>query len=136
VVVAAALREAVLRALLLRVVVVLAQAPLLVDPALLPDLALLLRVVVVLAQAPLLVDPASLPDLALLLQVEVVLAQAPLLALLAHKLVEAEAPVVEAPLTRSFSAAMEGILPSPGPPMYAPVRRSRRNPRRRPCPLT
>ena len=39
-------------------------------------------------------------------------------------------------LTRSFSAAMAGILPSLGPPMYAPAPRSRRKPKRRPCPLT
>ena len=40
------------------------------------------------------------------------------------------------PLTRSFSAAMAGTSPSPVPPMYAPVPRSRRNPQCRPCPLT
>ena len=39
-------------------------------------------------------------------------------------------------LTRSFSAAMAGTLPLPGPPMYAPAPRSRRKPKRRPCPLT
>ena len=40
---------------------------------------------------------------------------------------------VAPPLTRSFSAAMAGTLPSPGPPMYAPAPRSRRKPKRRPC---
>ena len=39
-------------------------------------------------------------------------------------------------LTRSFSAAMAGILPSPGPLMYAPAPRSRWKPRRRPFLLT
>jgi len=41
-----------------------------------------------------------------------------------------------APPTRSFSAAMAGTSPSPVPPMYAPVPRSRQNPQCRPCPLT
>ena len=39
-------------------------------------------------------------------------------------------------LLRSFSAAMAGILPPPGPPMYTPAPRSRWKPKRRPCPLT
>ena len=39
-------------------------------------------------------------------------------------------------LTRSFSAAMAGVLPSPEPPMYTPAPRSKWKPRRRPCLLT
>jgi hypothetical protein len=38
--------------------------------------------------------------------------------------------------TRSFSAAMAGVLPLPGPPMYMPALRSRCKLNRRPCPLT
>jgi len=39
-------------------------------------------------------------------------------------------------LTRSFSAAMAGVLLSPEPPMYAPAPRSRSKPKRRPSTLT
>ena len=64
------------------------------------------------------------------------LAQHPLLpALLQVVVVKAALAVVAHPLTRSFSAAMAGLLPSLGPPTYAAVPRSRRKPKRRPCPL-
>ena len=96
---------------------VVAQRPLLAQPlqVLVLALALLAKDVVVRAQLLLLVQPQ-------------LLAQAPREAAVALEAVE--------PLTRSFSAAMAGILPSPGPPMYAPAPRSRRKPKRRPCPLT
>ena len=89
----------------------------------LPVLALLPAVVVVLALLALL-----LPSLQVVAAREphLLLAPAPLEAAVAEEVVE---------LHRSFSAAMAGILPSPGPPMYAPAPRSRRNPQRRPCPL-
>jgi hypothetical protein len=96
----------------------------------LPVLALLPAVVVVLALLP--VDPVLLALLLPWLQVvaarepHLLLAQAPLEAAVAQEAVE---------LHRSFSAAMAGIFPSPGPPMYAPAPRSRRNPQLRPCPL-
>ena len=93
--------------------VVVAQLPLLAQP--LQALVLLAKDVVVRAQLLLLV-PRPL------------LAQAPREAAVAHEEVER--------LTRSFSAAMAGTLPLPGPPMYAPAPRSRWKPRRRPCPLT
>ena len=79
----------------------------------------------------------AVADLAHLAQHLPLLALLPLL--LALALVEAvvlEAlAVVAHPRTRSFSAAMAGILPSLGPPTYAAVPRSRRKPKRRPCPL-
>ena len=91
---------------------VVAQLPLLELPQV---LVLLAKDVVVRAQLLLLVQPQ-------------LLAQAPREAAVAQEAVEL--------LTRSFSAAMAGVLPSPGPPMYAPALRSRRKPKRRPCPLT
>ena len=97
---------------------VVAQLSLLAQPLqvlVLQVLALLARDLVVRAQLLLLVQPQ-------------LLAQAPREAAVAQEAVEL--------LTRSFSAAMAGILPSPGPPMYAPAPRSRRKPKRRPCPLT
>ena len=81
----------------------------------------------VVAQLPLLELPPLLAQPPLLVLLRVVV-QLPLLVLLAEEAVEL--------LTRSFSAAMAGILPSPGPPMYAPAPRSRRKPKRRLCPLT
>ena len=98
---------------------VVAQRPLLAQPLqvlVLLALALLAKDVVVRAQLQLLVQPA-------------LLAQAP-----REAVVVAQGAVHL--LTRSFSAAMAGTLPSPGPPMYAPAPRSRRKPKRRPCPLT
>ena len=74
---------------------------------------------------------AELPVLALP-EVVVDLLQLPHLAQL---LEEVAVEVVPVQLTRSFSAAMAGVLPPPGPPMYTPVPRSRRKPKRRPCPL-
>jgi hypothetical protein len=91
---------------------VVAQLPLLELPQV---LVLLAKDVVVRAQLLLLVQPQ-------------LLAQAPREAAVAQEAVQ--------PLTRSFSAAMAGILPSPGPPMYTPAPRSRWKPKRRPCPLT
>jgi hypothetical protein len=89
------------------------QLPLLVQwPQVLVPLA---KDVVVLAQLLLLVLPP-------------LLAQAPREVAVAEEAVHL--------LTRSFSAAMAGILLSPGPPMYAPAPRSRWKPRRRPCPST
>ena len=95
---------------------VVAQRPLLAQSLqVLLALALLAKDVVVRVQLLLLV-PRPL------------LAQAPREAAVAQEAVQR--------LTRSFSAAMAGILPSPGPPMYAPAPRSRWKPKRRPCPLT
>ena len=92
------------------------------------------EVVVDLARLPLLVQLpllAQLPVLALL-EVVVDLARPPLLVQLPEEVAVEVVPVVA---TRSFSAAMVGILPPPGPPMYAPVPRSGRKAKRRPCPL-
>jgi hypothetical protein len=101
---------------------VVAQLPLLAQP---------LQVLVLLALALLalaLLAKDVVVRVQLLLLVPRLLSQAPREAAVAQEAVER--------LTRSFSAAMAGILPSPGPPMYAPVPRSRRKPKRRPCPLT
>ena len=86
-----------------------------------------LQVLVLLALALLAKDVVVRVQL-LLLVPRPLLAQAPREAAVAQEAAER--------LTRSFSAAMAGILPSPGPPMYAPAPRSRRKPKRRPCPLT
>ena len=110
----------------------------------LPVLALP-EVVVDLARLPLLVQPlvlvqlphlAELPVLALL-EVVVDLARPPFLVQLPHLALLPEEVAVEVvpQLTRSFSAAMAGVLPPPGPPMYKPVPRSRCKPKLRPCPL-
>ena len=96
---------------------VVAQRWLLAQP--LQVLVLLAKDVVVRAQLQLLVQPA-------------LLAQAPREAVVVVVVAQEAVHL----LTRSFSAAMAGILPSPGPPMYAPAPRSRRKPKRRPCPLT
>ena len=88
---------------------------------------LVLQVLVLLALALLAKDVVIRVQL-LLLVPRPLLAQSPREAAVAQEAVER--------LTRSFSAAMAGILPSPGPPMYAPAPRSRRKPKRRPCPLT
>ena len=89
---------------------------------------LVLQALVLLALALLAKDVVVRVQLLLLVQ----------LALLAQAPREAVVVAQEAVhlLTRSFSAAMAGVLPSPGPPMYALAPRSRRKPRRRPCPLT
>ena len=84
-------------------------------------------------------QPPVLAPRAVLSQPEVVadLARLPLLAQLAVLVplqVEAEL-VVEELLHRSFSSAMAGNLPSAGTPRYAPVPRSGRKAKRRPCPL-
>ena len=130
---------------------VVAQRSLLAHPLqvlVLLALALLAKDVVARAQLLLLVHPLqvqvllalALPALALPAKDAVVLAQLlllvprPLLAQAPREAAVAEEAVEM--LTRSFSAAMAGILPSPGPPMYAPAQRSRRKPKRRPCPLT
>jgi len=96
---------------------VVAQRWLLAQPlqVLVLALALLAKDVVVRAQLLLLVQPQ-------------LLAQAPREAAVAQEAVHL--------LTRSFSAAMAGALPSPEPPMYTPAPRSKWKPRRRPCPLT
>jgi hypothetical protein len=104
---------------------VLAQPQVVVGLALLP-----VRVDLVL---PVLVRLLPLPVLAHLLDLP--LPQA--VAALAHLRVGAVLAAAAVPLpTRSFSAAMAGISRSPGRPMYAPVPRSRRKPKRRPCPST
>ena len=77
---------------------------------------------------PLLAKDVVVPEPRLLPVQPQLLAQAPQEAAVAEEAVEL--------LTRSLSAAMAGISPSPGPPMYAPAPRSRRKPKRRPCPLT
>ena len=88
------------------------------SPLVLPQVLVQLpKDVVIRAQLLLLVQPA-LP------------AQAPREAAVAQEAVEA------VQLTRSLSAAMAGTLPSPGPRMSALAPRSRRKPKRRPCPLT
>ena len=81
----------------------------------------------VLALPEVVVDLARLP----LLAQPLVLVQLPHLALLPEEVVVEVVPQ----LTRSFSAAMAGVLPPPGPPMYKPVPRSRCKPKLRPCPL-
>ena len=101
-------RAQVVAALLVPAPVVLLAQPL-------QALVLLAKDVVVRARLLLLVQPQFL-------------AQAPREAAVAQEAAER--------LTRSFSAAMAGILPSPGPPTYAPAPRSRWKPKRRPCPLT
>ena len=144
-----------------QVVAALAQLPVLAHPVVRAQLPVraLRRVVVVLAHLPVrahLVVPAQLPVLALRqvdlvlppsLQVVVVLAHLPVRAQLpvrALRQVEAVLPAVllavsageVAPqLTRSSSAAMAGTTPSAGPPTYTLAPRSRRKPKRRPCPL-
>ena len=102
---------------------VVAQRPLLAQPL----QVLVLQVLVLLALALLAKDVAVRVQL-LLLVPRPLLAQAPREAAVAQEAAER--------LTRSFSAAMAGILPSPEPPTYAAVPRSRRKPKRRPCPLT
>ena len=79
---------------------------------------------------------AELPVLALL-EVVVDLARPPLLAQLAVLVpleIEAELAVEAVPeaLTRSFSSAMVGSLPSAATPRFSPVPRSRRKANRRP----
>jgi hypothetical protein len=103
---------------------VVAQLPLLVQ---LPQVLVLLAKDVVLREQ-------LLPRAQLLLLVQPqLLAQAPREA---AALLAVRVDVAVQLLTRSFSAAMAEILPSPGPPMYVPAPRSRWKPRRRPCPLT
>ena len=112
---------------------VVAQRPLLAQPL----QVLVLLALVLLAQSLQVLVPLALVLLAkdvvvraqlLLLVPRPLLAQAPREAAVAHEEVER--------LTRSFSAAMAGTLPLPGPPMYAPAPRSRWKPNHRPCPLT
>ena len=92
----------------------------------------------VVAQLPLL----ELPQLLVLLARDVVVRAQPLLLVPQPQLLaqpRREAAVAQEAVQlrcRSFSAAMAGILPSPGPPMYAPALRSRCRRKRRPCPLT
>jgi hypothetical protein len=102
---------------------VVAQRPLLAQPL----QVLVLLALALLALALLAKDVVVRVQL-LLLVPRPLLAQAPREAAVAQEAVQR--------LIRSFSAAMAGILPSPGPPMYAPAPRSRRKPKRRPCPLT
>ena len=88
---------------------------------------------------PAVAEVAVEAELAVLELPEVVadLARLPLLAQLAVLVplqVEAEL-VVEELLHRSFSSAMAENLPSAGTPQYAPVPRSGRKAKRRPCPL-
>ena len=109
------------------VVVGLADRAVLVRPEVVAALARLL----VLVQLVLLPELSVLSPLPLPVQLEVVvhLARLPVLALLE---VAAEPAVEEAPLCRSFSAAMVGNLPSAGTPRYSPVPRSGRKAKRRP----
>ena len=105
---------------------VLAERPLLAQP-----LQALARQALVLLALALLALALLAKDVVVRVQLLVprpLLAQAPREAVVAQEAVER--------LTQSFSAAMAGILPSPGPPMYAPAPRSRRKPKRRPFPLT
>ena len=90
--------------------------------------ALVLQALVLQALALLAKDVVVRVQLLLLVQ----------LALLAQAPREAVVVAQEAVhlLTRSFSAAMAGALPSPEPPMYTQAPRSRWKPKRRPCPLT
>ena len=102
---------------------VVAQRPLLAQPL----QVLVLQALALLALVLLAKDVVVREQLLLLAQPQL-LAQAPREAAVAQEAVQL--------LTRSFSAAMAGALPPPGPPMYAPAPRSRRKPKRRPCPLT
>ena len=115
-----------------------AALPVLALPEVVVDLArlvLLVQLPLVLAELPLLVQLPVLVQLELVVDLArlVLLVQLPLVLALLE--LEAEVAVEVVPLTRSFSAAMAEVLPPPGPPMYTPVPRSRRKPKRRPCPL-
>ena len=117
---------------------VLAPVQVVVVPAHLPDLGPLLvpaRPPVVAVLAHHLPALAHSPARALLraLALRPVLAQLQAVVALAHLAVLVRVEVA-LQLTRSFSAAMAGTLPSPGPPMCAPAPRSRRKPNCRPCP--
>jgi hypothetical protein len=112
-----------------RLLQVVAQLSLLAQPP--QVLVLLAKDVVVRVQLLLLVQPQplALPVKDVVVRVLLLLlAQPPQEAAVAQEAVHL--------LTRSFSAAMAGILPSPEPLMYAPAPRSRWKPKHRPCPLT